>query len=297
MDYFDKYIVDNYGIEIYLNDAINQMRNFVLDRSQSYVLDKNYGYDLVILDPPVHKLHSNVIVAIEDANEYYNWYRNVCEYAYKLTKDGGALYALHLQNGKSLHYTMNSIIEAGWNIRNLIVWEKKVSMIVHGALRKQYYGIIYAIKGNEPLVFNNLRIDHELPAGYKRKRKNGIYLTDVWDDIRELSSGFLARKEQLKYIDGSRVHYGQLPIALITRFILISTMPGAAILDPFAGTGTTGVVAKYLKRKCTLIEIDPKYTQLIRERLIWSDIVDKGMNEIKKYYRYTSNIDKIWGDD
>lgn len=39
------------------------------------------------------------------------------------------------------------------------------------------------------------------------------------------------------------------------------------ILDPFAGSGTTGVAAKQLKRNCTLIEISPKYIEIIKSRL------------------------------
>jgi DNA modification methylase len=49
--------------------------------------------------------------------------------------------------------------------------------------------------------------------------------------------------------------------------ILTSTKEGDLILDPLAGTGTTGFAAKMLGRDFVLIEKNPQYVQLIRERL------------------------------
>jgi len=43
-------------------------------------------------------------------------------------------------------------------------------------------------------------------------------------------------------------------------------IPGA-VLDPFAGTGTTGAVAKRLGRKAVLIELNPKYCEIIKKRI------------------------------
>jgi len=44
-----------------------------------------------------------------------------------------------------------------------------------------------------------------------------------------------------------------------------NTIP-CIVLDPFAGSGTTGAVALELDRKAILIELNPKYVQLIRDR-------------------------------
>jgi len=49
--------------------------------------------------------------------------------------------------------------------------------------------------------------------------------------------------------------------------VLTSTKEGDLILDPLAGTGTTGYAAKMLGRDFVLIEKNPQYVQLIRERL------------------------------
>ncbi len=49
--------------------------------------------------------------------------------------------------------------------------------------------------------------------------------------------------------------------------ILAGSNEGDLILDPFAGSGTTGFVAGGLNRKCIMIEIDPNYCQLIKDRI------------------------------
>jgi len=62
-------------------------------------------------------------------------------------------------------------------------------------------------------------------------------------------------------------HPTQKPLELLKRVILVSTKEGDLILDPLAGTGTTGHAAKMLGRDFVLIEKNPQYVQLIKERL------------------------------
>jgi len=71
----------------------------------------------------------------------------------------------------------------------------------------------------------------------------------------------------LKRDDGRKAHPTQKPEALLHRILLASTKPGDLVLDPFFGTGTTGAVAKRLKRRFIGIERDPEYVQIARERI------------------------------
>jgi len=73
-------------------------------------------------------------------------------------------------------------------------------------------------------------------------------------------------KERIR-IDGKKVHPTQKPEALLYRVILASTKLGDIVLDPFFGTGTTGVVAKRLGRRWIGIEKDARYVQIARERI------------------------------
>ena len=141
-----------------------------------------------------------------------------------------------------------------------------------------------------------MRISPPLPQNYKYDRENGVYLTDVWDDIRELTSGYFAGDEAIRKNNGERFHKQQSPIALLLRIILSSTKVGDMVFDPFAGTGTALVVAEQLKRKSIGIEIDKDNARGIKHRL---EEISQSDNVIKYYkeYIYTDNLKEIWGID
>jgi modification methylase len=73
--------------------------------------------------------------------------------------------------------------------------------------------------------------------------------------------------ERLKDENGRKAHPTQKPEALLHRVILAASRPGDVVLDPFFGTGTTGVVAKRLGRRFIGIERDRRYIEVARERL------------------------------
>jgi site-specific DNA-methyltransferase (adenine-specific) len=64
-----------------------------------------------------------------------------------------------------------------------------------------------------------------------------------------------------------RVHETQKPLPLMLRLIDQFTDPGELILDPFCGSGSTGVACLRLGRRCILIERDPVYAATARERM------------------------------
>jgi len=66
-------------------------------------------------------------------------------------------------------------------------------------------------------------------------------------------------------------HPTQKPEKLLAKIILASTNPGDLILDPFAGSGTTAVVAKKLERDFVAIESDESYCLLAAKRLELAD--------------------------
>ena len=61
-------------------------------------------------------------------------------------------------------------------------------------------------------------------------------------------------------------HPTQKPLALLARIILASTKPGAWILDPFAGSSTTGIAANLLGRRFLGIDKEKQYLELSRAR-------------------------------
>ena len=64
----------------------------------------------------------------------------------------------------------------------------------------------------------------------------------------------------------SEAHFATFPTELPRRCILASTRPGDTVLDPFGGSGTTGMVALELGRNAILCELNPEYADLARQR-------------------------------
>jgi len=62
-------------------------------------------------------------------------------------------------------------------------------------------------------------------------------------------------------------HPTQLAEGLVERCIRLSTTDGDTVLDPFAGTGTTGRVCQRLERDCTLLDIDEEYCLKMAQEL------------------------------
>jgi len=66
---------------------------------------------------------------------------------------------------------------------------------------------------------------------------------------------------------GNRLHPTQKPVDLLSKFIRSYSRPGDVILDPFAGSGSTAVAAKQLKRHFVAIELMETYANAAKRRL------------------------------
>ena len=249
--------------------------------------------DLTFLDPPFNQ-QKDYVSCKDDLPEtdYWAMMRDVCSRIYNLSSDGAAIY--FMQREKNSEGVLRILRETGWTFQNLIIW-KKMTSAVPGQNRfgKAFQIIAFATKGNRPRVFNRLRINPPLLKHHKYERENGMFVTDVWDDIRELTSGYFAGDEAIKKETGERFHRQQSPIALLLRIILSSSKTGDFILDPFAGTGTTATVAKQLHRNSISIEIDKTNAESIENRiknLRSADNVEKFYND----YICTENLQSIW---
>ena len=115
----------------------------------------------------------------------------------------------------------------------------------------------------------NLLISDDVLDDYSR-----FYSLDAW---AERNLPFLivpkaAKKEKNLGLDKND-HPTVKPIKLMSYLITMGSRSGDTILDPFAGSGTTGCAAITLGRKYILIEKDPEYIKIIKARLkYWSSL-------------------------
>jgi site-specific DNA-methyltransferase (adenine-specific) len=83
-----------------------------------------------------------------------------------------------------------------------------------------------------------------------------VILSDVWFNVH-----------RIKHRRDRDYHPCQLPEKLLDRIIRLTTDPGDRIFDPFAGVGTTALVAQRLGREFLTTEIDPTYVRIINDKL------------------------------
>ena len=99
------------------------------------------------------------------------------------------------------------------------------------------------------------KVPHYYNYQLMKKLNDDKQMTDVW----RLPAIARWEKSQGK-------HPTQKPLALLARIILASTKPGAWILDPFAGSSTTGIAANLLGRRFLGIDQEKQYLELSRAR-------------------------------
>jgi len=149
-------------------------------------------------------------------------------------KKGGAIYVWHASS--ETHNFIQQFLNAGFLFKSYIVWNKNNSTFG----RSDYHW------KHEPCIYGWL-------DGGSHKWYGDRKQTTVWDMDRP------SRSEE---------HPTMKPIHLCTKPMENSSKVGDIIIDTFLGSGSTMVAAHQLNRKCYGMELDPKYCQVIVERML-----------------------------
>jgi site-specific DNA-methyltransferase (adenine-specific) len=179
--------------------------------------------------------------------------------AKRLLTDDGTLY-LHLDY-REVHYAkvVADAIFGRENFLNEIIWAYD-----YGAKSKQKWpakhdNILVYVKDINKYYFNSSKVDREpymapsLVTAEKAKR--GKLPTDVWWHTIVSPTG----KEKTGYPT-------QKPVAILRRIINASSEKGDLVLDFFAGSGTTGIVAAELGRSFICIDKNPEAIAIMKQR-------------------------------
>lgn len=176
-------------------------------------------------------------------------------------KDDGTIFVTGTYH--NIFSVASCMVELGYKILNIIVWQKSDAK---PTLSKNFFNftteyIVWARK--------NERISHYFNCELMEQLNGGARMSDVWR-IPFLSSW------EMKY----GKHPTQKPLRLLYRVILASTHEGDTILDPFAGSCTTGIAANLLNRK--FIGIDQSLEYLMYGIRRKQEIEDSKMADIIK---------------
>ena len=236
--------------------------------------------DLAFADPPFN-LTKGYEGYTDDLAErdYLGWCKRwLVEYE-RVLKPGGALFILNLPKWAvglaDFLLRSNSLYLQNWIVWNALPEPKGVLMPAH-------YALLYFTKGERPARFNYCSMEQgwqpfdeavfppdradvcQRRACVRRRRASSQTwrgeLTDIWHDIHR-------ERRPIKKSGSEKAHPCATPERLLDRIIRLTTKAGDVVLDAFAGTGTSALVAERLNRRFIAIEQADEYLHVADRRL------------------------------
>ncbi len=230
--------------------------------------------DMVFLDPPYflqlpskRLLRWTVKTLVEGVNEEWDKFESFEDYDHfiesvlrelkRLMKPTATIWVIGTYH--NIHRIGKIMQDLGFWILNDVIWVKTNAMPnwLNVRFTNATETLIWAVKDKSAkgYTFHADVARRFSPSRFK-------LAINVWE--LPICSG----EERLKDGQGKKLHPTQKPEALLERVILVSTNEGDVVLDPMAGTGTTGVVAMRHRRHIVMIERERKYVDACLQRLL-----------------------------
>ena len=208
---------------------------------------KDNSIDAIITDPPYNISRNNNFTTMGRAGiDFGEWDKNFnltewIQIAEPLLKKGSNI--IIFNSWKNMTTIVESLEANGFEVKDMIRWKKTNAMPRNRDRRfiTDYEIAVWAIKKGGKWTFNRLSETYEIP---------------------EIVGGITPRSEK---INGG--HPTQKPIYVMEWLIKRLTNEGDTILDPFMGSGTTGIAAKNLNRNFIGIELDNNYYNMACDRI------------------------------
>lgn len=228
--------------------------------------------DLIYTDPPfgtqshqvMERQKNGMVISrvgyYDKFDDYMAWITPHLVQMHRVLKETGTLY-LHL-DGRWVHYVKVALDEVFGrdNFLNEVIWAYDFGGRGKRCWPKKHDTILVYVKDREKYVFNwddIERIPYMAPGLQKdpKRAEEGKVPTDVW----WMSIVGTASKERNGYPN-------QKPVKLVERAVLASSPAGGVVLDPFAGSGTTGQAAFNHGREFILSDSSPWAIEVMQQR-------------------------------
>ena len=197
-----------------------------------------------------------------EINEKLKYHRQWIRKCREVLKDNGTIWI-----SATLHsvYAIGVALEMeGFSIINNIIWQKTNPSpnLACRCFTHSTETVIWARKQLTPKKKGKHTFNYEL----MKEENGGKQMKDVWE-FDETEPEFYISSVTPKCEKKEGKHPTQKPLGLLKRIIEASTKEGDFILDPFNGSGTTGISAIMLNRKYIGIEKEKEYLELTKKRL------------------------------
>ncbi len=215
--------------------------------------------DAVITSPP-YNIGKNYRGNKDNRPDYIDWLVGILHQSARVTND---CIWINLGYRKTAAGNVPIAFEV-WNrvglyLMQSIKWEYGAGLAYRSRFNHRTEDWLWLVKDPNSYTFNPDDIRDVSLTKYsndKRNNPNGKLPGDVW--YFPHVAGTFAEREH---------HPAQYPLPMIERIVKAATNPGDLILDPFCGSGTTGVACVQTGRRFIGIEIDPSYADIARARI------------------------------
>ena len=231
--------------------------------------------DMVMTDPPYNVAYvgktKDALTIMNDKMSTDNFYQFLYDF-YTATnsyvREGRGWYVWH-SDFEGMNFR-RAFIDAGILLKQTLIWVKNNIVIGRQDYQNKHESCLYGWKPGAAHYFIDDRTKTtviEDKVDYKKLNKK--QLIDMFVDMTsdKTPSTILRADKPIK----NDIHPTMKPIKLIAPLINNSSMEGEIVADAFLGSGSTMVASHQLKRRCYGIELDPKYCQVILERMIKLD--------------------------
>lgn len=223
--------------------------------------------DMIFADPPynlqlggdLNRPDGSFVDAVTDEwdkfdslNAYDAFTRAWLAEARRILKPNGTIWVIGSYH--NIFKVGSAIQDLGFWILNDIIWRKANPM-------PNFKGTRFT-NAHETLIWASMGEKAKYTFNYRSMKT----LNDELQMRSDWEFPICGGQERLKK-NGVKVHPTQKPEALLYRVMLACTKPGDVILDPFFGTGTTGAVAKRLRRHWIGIDREGTYIEAAQERI------------------------------
>jgi DNA modification methylase len=154
--------------------------------------------------------------------------------------------------------------DLGFHIRNWIKWYETFGVNCFGKFNRTSRHIFYATMHKRGLVWNADAVSRPSDRQTKYNDKRAASGGKIWDDVWQIPRLTGTCEERIPTFPT------QLPLALVEPIVLCASEPGDLVVDPFNGSGTTGVAAIRNGRKYVGIDKSKSFIDLAEKRLVIS---------------------------
>lgn len=231
---------------------------------------KNMGdnsIDLVVTSPPYDDLRGY--------NSVVDW-KTLAEELYRVIKDGGVVVWNvndKIDKGsKSLTSFKQCIMfnDVGFNVNDVMIWEKSNPMPqVKQPRYNQVFEYMFIFSKGTPKTFTPIMVECKYANKYydstcKKITKDKDRVKKEFSINNQKVDGNIWK---IAVAQNKTSHPAVFPIEIPNRHILSWSKPGEVVLDPFMGSGTTGVAALKNERDFIGVEIDKDYFELSEKQI------------------------------